>query len=70
MKKIIVLVFLAVTAFEAPNKMPPGKMDSFQWLAGTWGMQTKKGVIMEQWQQTNDSSFSGESFIIKNNFND
>jgi hypothetical protein len=66
MKKIF-LIFLSVTGLLSfiSYQQPPGKMDGFKWLIGTWKMQTDKGIIMETWLPVDDSSFSGESTLYK-----
>jgi Domain of unknown function (DUF6265) len=62
MKKIPVPVFaiLIVLLFTAAaNKSSVTKLD---WLKGSWIMKKKNGgVVMESWQQFNDSTLTGES---------
>lgn len=35
-------------------------------LQGTWSMQTRRGVINESWEKTNDSVYSGKSYRVVN----
>ncbi len=67
MKKIFfsLVVLLSITAFTVAGKLYADKMESFRWLIGSWTMQTSKGSIMETWVPMNDSSFAGESVLIK-----
>ena len=41
------------------------KLDSFNWILGNWYMQKKSGLITESWQKSNDSTFNGNSYLIK-----
>lgn len=68
MKTILVLAAAAAfIAFAAPEKPAADKMESFQWLlGGAWEMKTKKGMIAESWTQVSDTSFAGESYMVKN----
>jgi len=38
--------------------------DDFKWLAGTWKIETPKGIILESWHIENDSTLLGESLFI------
>jgi hypothetical protein len=68
MKKIygfLILLFLT-TAFSFTNKVDENKMQSFQWIVGSWTMKTKNGAIMETWALLNDSTIGGESIMVRN----
>ena len=67
MKKIIktVLLFFIISGFIV-NKEYENKMQSFQWMVGSWTMKTKNGAIMETWVSINDSTLGGESIMVKN----
>lgn len=41
--------------------------DGLKWIVGTWKINNGSTQIIEQWQQSNDSTFSGKSYLIKNN---
>ena len=66
MKKIIKagLLFFIITGFIV-NKDHENKMQSFQWMVGSWTMKTKNGAIMETWVSINDSTLGGESVMKK-----
>lgn len=68
MRKLIsaVLVFTFLTSFYFLSKENNDKMGEFNWLSGSWTMVTKRGVIIESWTTTNDSSMQGRSSFIKN----
>ena len=40
------------------------KMETFNWMIGSWKMETKPGAILETWIYRNDSTLSGESIRI------
>ena len=42
------------------------KAVQMKWITGTWKINAANGVIMEQWQLVNDSTFKGTSVFIKN----
>ena len=67
MKKIVTfsLLFFVMTGFSVVNNVYQNKMKSFGWMIGTWKMETKRGAIIETWISVNDSSFAGESFMVK-----
>lgn len=52
--------------FTGQHKNPADKLKSFRWLIGSWTMQTKDGIIAENWNGGNDSTLTGTSEFIKN----
>lgn len=36
----------------------------YQWLLGTWEMNSPRGSIFEGWKQVNDSLFQGKSYML------
>lgn len=60
-----VILMLIATSFTVDKKNSEIKLKSFSWLIGSWKMETKRGAIYEKWDVANDSSFSGESYIIR-----
>ena len=60
MKWIYALLFLVTqTAFAQQSAQ-------MKWMAGNWKINTPNLVIVEKWIIVNDSTLSGESYIIKN----
>ena len=57
------LFFLSLLAF---NTLTAQKSEQMKWLTGTWKINTGNGVIVEEWQITNDSTLAGKSYFIKN----
>lgn len=66
MKKIIsfFLLFIILSSLNKDRKVKGNVMDSFQWMAGSWKMETKRGMIMETWISSNDSTLAGESIRV------
>jgi hypothetical protein len=38
---------------------------SMNWLAGTWKIDTGRGIIVEKWKVTNDSTLKARSLFVK-----
>jgi len=64
MKKLLynicILMFIANTAISQKNKL-----QTLQWLTGTWVMHMKNGAAYEIWEHVNDSTYQSHSYIIK-----
>lgn len=41
-----------------------GIIEQAAWLQGAWCMQSKQGIILETWEQLNDSVYAGRSYYI------
>ena len=41
------------------------KISSLDWLLGKWQMEKNSGLLTESWQQSNDSTFEGISYLQK-----
>lgn len=72
MKKLVLYsgIILLSAAFSAKKDLPAGNLYSFNWLLGTWKMETKKGIILEKWSSSNDSTFSGKSILVRSSSGD
>ena len=58
------LLLVTSICFSAGEKHT-SKLDQFSWLLGSWQMQKKSGIVSESWKQSNDSTFDGNSNLIK-----
>ena len=67
MKKnsIVFLLLVSVGSFSPDLSGITANMKSFNWLQGSWQMQTRRGIIVEKWAVANDSSYAGESKMIR-----
>lgn len=59
------ILFLAIIIFYA-SVINAQKTEQLKWMTGTWKINAGSGVIIEQWQITNDSTLSGKSYFVKN----
>lgn len=73
MKKLyVILAALLFGACSQPVKKASsvsGKNTLLQkttWLIGNWQRISEKGVLTENWQQTDDSTYIGQSFFVSN----
>ena len=61
------MLLLAILYGFALKPSPDDKgLESFKWLLGNWKMKTKRGALVESWKKMSDSSFNGESYMVKN----
>jgi hypothetical protein len=67
MKKnfIPLLLLFFVGSFSTDLPGISAHMNSFNWLQGSWQMQTRRGIITEKWAVTNDSTLAGESIMTR-----
>lgn len=57
------LLLICVCSFSSDLSGITANIKSFQWLKGSWQMQTRRGVITEKWAVANDSTLAGESIM-------
>src|ERR1700750_1850567 len=72
MKTKIILIRYTMLAFAffgfVPVKAQHDNRSSFnnlRLLEGTWIMKTGKGMLFESWQITDDSTLTGNSFLVR-----
>lgn len=58
------LLGLVVLIASAPS-LTAQPAEQLKWMTGTWKINASSGIILEQWQITNDSTLTGKSFFIK-----
>jgi hypothetical protein len=64
------LFFIIIIIFMADNlkSQTPQTIEDFGFLLGKWQMQTKKGVVYEEWQLSGDrNKLTGSSYRVKDN---
>ena len=64
MKSYLFLVLLIGSITCNSCKETSGKSFHFEWLAGSWMMQTNDGLINEDWTVINDSLLTGSSAFV------
>jgi hypothetical protein len=60
---VTVLLFVSCQNKSA-NKFE--KLEKMNWLVGQWENKTPEGLLTETWTKDNDSTFSGQTYFIKN----
>ncbi len=65
MKTIFSFILIIVITGWSLIDLP--KIKKAEWLLGTWENNTNRGTIFESWEKVSDTSFSGKSYIIKEN---
>lgn len=69
MQKKITLLFLVLAIVGCKNddsdKNEKDKIKTAHWLLGRWENKSADGVLSEIWTKTNDSTFQGQSYFIK-----
>ncbi|OJU75728.1 MAG: hypothetical protein BGO09_12495 [Bacteroidetes bacterium 47-18] len=60
-KFISVICFVALCAWTTKQI---NEIDKAEWLIGTWENKTPKGSVYETWIRSNDTTFTGKSYII------
>ncbi|MCZ4243157.1 DUF6265 family protein [Pedobacter punctiformis] len=56
----LLLIFYVTLGAKAQNRLPK----AFNFLLGSWEMQTSKGKIIEHWKINTDQNLKGESYRI------
>ncbi|RUT71720.1 hypothetical protein D0817_03285 [Flavobacterium cupreum] len=66
-QKITLLMLLAVVVFSCQKKesVEKDKIKIADWLIGNWENKSPDGLLTENWQKVNDSTFSATSYFIK-----
>ncbi len=57
---------LALVSCKKAETVEKDKIKQADWLIGTWENKSEDGVLTENWQKVNDSTFSATSYFIKN----
>jgi hypothetical protein len=65
-QKITLLAFtLAVVSCQKKETVEKDKIKAADWLIGNWENTSPDGVLTENWQKVNDSTFNAVSYFIK-----
>ncbi len=59
-------VFISICSASLPPANNTHALSSITWLLGNWENVSPKRILCEQWKKRDDSTFTGQSFIIKN----
>ncbi|BFM44254.1 hypothetical protein CFS9_28950 [Flavobacterium sp. CFS9] len=59
------VLLIAAVSCQKKNSVEKDKIKVADWLIGNWENKSADGVLTENWQKLNDSTFSGASYFIK-----
>jgi hypothetical protein len=65
MKKVILILILALTFTSCLKSKEISKIVVADWLLGNWENKSDDGDLLETWKKVNDSIYDGESYFIK-----
>ena len=64
-KTIYIMLLLAIVSCKKEETNEKDKIKAADWLIGNWENSSSEGVLNENWEKVNDSTFSGTSYFIK-----
>jgi Domain of unknown function (DUF6265) len=64
-KKLATFLLLVTVCSFTTNQDETANIKSFNWLQGSWQMQTRRGVITEKWIIVNDHTLTGRSSLVR-----
>ena len=65
MKKAILLLAITTCLLSCKKTEKENKLQTTDWLIGTWENKSNEGDMVETWSKNNDSLYSGSSYFIK-----
>ncbi|MFW0737048.1 DUF6265 family protein [Flavobacterium sp. T12S277] len=64
-KITLLALVLAAVSCQKKESVEKDKIKVADWLIGNWENKSPEGVLTENWQKLNDSTFSASSYFIK-----
>jgi hypothetical protein len=64
-KITLIMILLALVSCKKTDTIEKDKIKAADWLIGNWENKNPDGVLTENWQKLNDSTFSATSYFIK-----
>ncbi len=64
-KITLIALIIAFVSCQKKETVEKDKIKKADWLIGNWENKTPEGVLSENWQKLNDSTFSASSYYIK-----
>lgn len=65
MKKVMLILVIALTFASCGKSKVVSKIVVADWLLGNWKNKSDDGDLLENWKKVNDSLYEGESYFIK-----
>jgi hypothetical protein len=69
MKNLILLMFVGVLVSCSNNEKPvevKANLKDFSWILGKWANKDSAQMYVEFWEQSNDSTYKGNSYMLGN----
>jgi hypothetical protein len=63
---ITIITILLLASCQTKSEQNFEKLEKMNWLVGQWENKTPEGLLIETWTKDNDSTFSGQTYFIKN----
>ena len=63
---ITIITILLLASCQTKSEQNFEKLEKMNWLIGQWENKTPEGLLIETWTKDNDSTFSGQTYFIKN----
>ena len=64
-KTTFIMLLLAVVSCQKKESVEKDKIKAADWLIGNWENKNPDGILTENWQKLNDSTFTAASYFIK-----
>ena len=65
-KPLLIGTVLILASCQEKSENKYEKLEKMNWLVGQWENTTPEGLLKETWTKVNDSTFSGQTYFIKN----
>lgn len=65
-KPLLIGTVLILASCQEKSENKYEKLEKMNWLVGQWENTTPEGLLTETWTKVNDSTFSGQTYFIKN----
>ncbi len=63
-KSILFLVILLSFGLFSLQRAGQDSIKNFTWLLGTWKMESKRGIVYENWKKVSNKEFRGISYML------
>lgn len=65
-KPLLIGTLLILASCQDKSTPKYEKLEKMNWLVGQWENKTPEGLLTETWTKDNDSTFTGQTYYIKN----
>lgn len=65
-KPLLIGTVLILASCQDKSENKYEKLEKMTWLIGQWENKSPEGLLTETWTKDNDSTFSGQTYFIKN----